>query len=127
MDENTILYLLKTTIKYELENNAEIKGDSIEITLPNGAIASISIVEVDYKSIDRTNPAPRVNDYVSKHDYSGIGENKAKKLLLRNLQDVRDYAIDVAQTNIVGVQIYGDAVCCEDNSTWQIVVKLKAK
>ena len=124
MNEYIIFEVLRATVIDELQNEARVNGDRVEITLPNGTVASVNIVEVDCLSVDRTNCAPRVNDYVFQHDYGEIGENRANRLLLRNLRDVQDYAIDVAQHNICDVTVYDDVVVMQDRIALKIAVEI---
>lgn len=123
MAENIVLELLKTTVEIEIENGFVIKDDCIEIKLPNDEIAILKATFVG--TIGDSNNFVRVNDYVYKHDYGEIGETRQNKLLLRSLQDVEDYAIDVSQINIVDVRIIGNFVISPYGTIVQIIVDSK--
>ena len=121
-----ILDLIKTSAKLEIENKIEIRDDCIEIALPNGEVAILIVQTLLGNSSCCPVSVNQSNDYVCNHNYGNIGENRANKLLLYNLQDVKDYAINVAQTNIIGAVICGDVIRVSDELAFQITVKNKA-
>lgn len=126
MINDTVLDLLKTSAKLEIENKIEIRDDCIEITLPNGEVAILIAQTLLGKSYYCPDSVNQSNNYVCNHNYGNIGENRANKLLLRNLQDVKAYAIDVAQTNIIDAVICGDIIRVSDELAFQITVKIRA-
>lgn len=124
MKENIVLDLLKTSVSLEIENDYAIKDDCIEINLPNGEIAVLTVTETDSASVDKQ--TVRVNDYVYNHDYGEMGGDVDIKLLLRNLKDVEDYAIDVSQISFEDVQVIDNVVIMPNEPIYKIVVSIKS-
>jgi len=109
MKKNTVYDLLRATTPIEIENQSRIKDNSIEIDLPDGSCVEITFEQVGKQYI-YSEGSRRVNERVFKHDYGNIGELHANKLLLCNLQDVKDYVTDVVTANVKGVVMCGNTV-----------------
>lgn len=125
MTENTAEIILKTSVDLEIENAHFIKDDCIEIILPNGEVSLLIVQPLLNRIYCKNQTIMDDNAYVSNHDCGNIGENNAKKLLLRNLKDVKDYALDAVKNNIIGVEICNNTVFVPNETTVQIIVQYK--
>lgn len=130
MNDLFLIEVLKSCFRDEIANNIIFRKKSIILECQNGEQIQISTKKISsslYQSnlLNNDNYINTQNTYVYNHNYF-INENTINKLLLRTLNDCKDYINDACNVNLNAL-IKNEKVIFKNNVVFQIIFKNIAK